>query len=139
MSAPKVWRNISGYYNLIGKKCLSCKSLWFPARDVCRKCLENKMKNFTFEGFGIIKTFTVIRTPAFNPSAEGGEISTIVSPYVMAIVQLDQGPCLTSEIVDCKVDDVEIGKMVEAVFRKISQDGNKGVISYGYKFKLSGK
>ena len=139
MSAPKVWRKIPSYYNLVGKKCVCCSSLWFPSRDVCRKCSNSKMEDFTFDGSGIIETFTIIRTPSSDSSSEGGEVVARFSPYIMAIIQLDQGPCLTSEIVDCDPEEVEIGKRVVSVFRKISQQGSKGVISYGYKFKLSGK
>jgi uncharacterized OB-fold protein len=38
--------------------------------------------------------------------------------------------------VDCNNDDIEIGHEVELVFRKIKEEGDDGVITYGYKFKL---
>ena len=43
---------------------------------------------------------------------------------------------LTSQLVDCDVEDIEIGDDVEMVFRRIREDGEDGVISYGYKFKV---
>ena len=42
---------------------------------------------------------------------------------------------LTTQIVDCEIDDVKIGMMLKSVFRKIQEDGEAGLIHYGYKFK----
>jgi len=55
---------------------------------------------------------------------------------VLAIIELEEGPKLTAEIVDCSLDEVEIGKKAEGVFRKILEKGKKGVIQYGYKFRF---
>ena len=52
------------------------------------------------------------------------------------LIELEEGAKLTSQLVDCDVDDIEIGDDVEMVFRKVREDGEDGVISYGYKFKV---
>jgi len=57
-------------------------------------------------------------------------------PYVMAIIELEEGPRLTSQVVDCDPDQELIGRQVEMVFRRIIEKGDKGVIQYGYKFRL---
>ncbi|HPX78441.1 MAG TPA: OB-fold domain-containing protein, partial [Methanobacterium sp.] len=74
-------------------------------------------------------TYSVIHTPSDD--------FKILSPYIVAIIELEEGAKITSQIVDCGEDDVEIGDEVEMVFRKIKAEGEEGVISYGYKFKLS--
>ena len=137
MTAPKIWRKIPEYYSLIGNKCAECSALFFPAKDVCSHCDSERLTNYKFDGKGKIQTFTIIRTPTLDPSEEGGEIVARFSPYVLAIIQLDQGPSITTEIVDCSLEQVQIGKSVETVFRKILQEGSKGVIHYGYKFRLA--
>ena len=76
-----------------------------------------------------IHTYSVIHTPSDD--------FKILSPYIVAIIELEEGAKITSQIVDCGEDDVEIGDEVEMVFRKIKAEGEEGVISYGYKFKLS--
>jgi len=48
---------------------------------------------------------------------------------------LDDGPKLTSQIVDCKREDLKIGRRVEACFRRIYTDGKEGIINYGLKFR----
>jgi len=64
--------------------------------------------------------------------SEGFEAFT---PYVIALVQLIEGPKVTTQIVDCQPEDVYIGMPVESCFRKLSTFGREGVISYGFKFK----
>jgi hypothetical protein len=55
------------------------------------------------------------------------------TPYVIAIVKLDEGPRMTAQIV-CRPDEVKIGMRVKGVFRRIVTDGESGIIHYGTKF-----
>ncbi len=136
MTVPRIWRRIPEHYNLIGKKCSGCNELYFPSREVCVKCGSLKMEDYKFKGEGNIITFTIIRTGVNDPESEMPEKAFRKIPYNLAIIQLEEGPMLTAEIVDCMPEEVEIGKKVEVVFRKILEMGKKGVIQYGYKFKL---
>ena len=81
-----------------------------------------------FSGKGEVMTFTVIRVPPHGFEKE--------APYVVGIVKLDEGPRITSQIVDCELDDVRIGSRVRAVFRKVDEEGPAGTIHYGYKFAM---
>ena len=136
MTVPKIWRHIPQYYNLIGKKCLNCGALYFPPRDVCPSCGKYMLKEYKFKGTGKILTYTVIRTPFADSESEVKEIPSYESPYVLAIIELDEGPKLTAQITDCEPKNIKIGSDVRAVFRKIEEHGKQGVIKYGYKFKL---
>jgi uncharacterized OB-fold protein len=56
------------------------------------------------------------------------------TPYMLAIVELNDGSRVTAQLTD--VDgDVNIGDSVEMVTRKLSTDGTRGMIVYGYKFR----
>lgn len=60
-------------------------------------------------------SFTVDRrgtAPAFVSKA----------PYVVAIVELAEGPHMTTNIVDCAIEDVRIGMAVEAVFEDVNDE-----------------
>lgn len=57
-------------------------------------------------------------------------------PYVLAIVELDDGPRLTTQITDCNPTEIKIGDEVEIVFRKMGQEGEDGVLYYGYKGRI---
>jgi uncharacterized OB-fold protein len=80
-----------------------------------------------FSGRGTVYAHTVIHAPP-----EGFES---FSPYAVAIVQLNEGPKVTSQVVDCKPEDVYIGMSVEACFRKLRDQGHDGIIVYGFKFR----
>ena len=136
MTVPKIWRKVPEYYNLVGKICPECKTYFFPKRPVCRNCGCADLQDYKFKGKGEIITFTVIRTPISDPEHENLEIPARAIPYNLAIIKLEEGPSLTAEIVDCEESELKIGKKVEVVFRKILEKGPKGVIQYGYKFKI---
>jgi uncharacterized OB-fold protein len=53
----------------------------------------------------------------------------------VAIVKLEEGPKVTSQIVDCRVESVYIGMPVEICFRKLTAQGAEGIINYGFKFQ----
>ena len=50
------------------------------------------------------------------------------------LVQLDDGQLITTQLTDVDAD-VEIGDRVEMVTRKLTTDGQRGMIVYGYKFR----
>ncbi|MFQ6137067.1 MAG: Zn-ribbon domain-containing OB-fold protein [Candidatus Hydrothermarchaeales archaeon] len=128
MSVPRFWRSTTSRYNLIGTSCHNCGGVYFPPKRICPKCRRlGKLGKKKLSGVGEVLTYTVI-----HAAPEGFDKQV---PYVMAIVKLDEGPMLTTQIVDCDVDEVEIGMRVESAFRKIGEGGEDGLIYYGYKFK----
>lgn len=124
----RFWREIPVRYNLIGTKCKKCSTIHFPPRKICTKCNSLEIEFFQLKGSGKIVSYTTIRVPP-----AGFEKQT---PLVIAIVELDEGPRITAQIVDCCLEEVQIGQKVASCFRRISEDGDTGAIYYGYKFKL---
>lgn len=90
-----------------------------------RKQVENQQ--FTFAGTGEIYSYTMLQE-----IPEGYEEQ---APYVLALVKLDEGPILTAQITDLDDQSLSIGDRVEMVTRKLTTEGPKGVIVYGYKFR----
>lgn len=79
-----------------------------------------------FSGNGTVYSYTIVQEPP-----EGYEDQ---SPYILALVKLDEGPIVTAQLTD--VDGgVRIGERVEMVTRKLTTEGKKGTIVYGYKFR----
>ncbi|MDR2544979.1 MAG: Zn-ribbon domain-containing OB-fold protein [Methanobrevibacter sp.] len=125
----RTWRHIPQRYNLIGTKCATCGKVYFSPRVICPECRRNgKLESIQFKGTGKVHSFSIVRTPI-------DDFKTI-APYSVAIIELDEGAKVTSQIVDSDIDNIEIGDQVEMVFRKIREDGEDGVISYGFKFKI---
>lgn len=126
MSVPRFWREIPARYNLVGTKCENCGKYYYPPRRLCPECRrKSKMVECQFKGTGEVVTYTTIYTP--------GESWIGNKPYVLAIVRLDEGPMLTTQVI-CDPSEIRIGMRVRKVFRKIGEDGDKGMIHYGTKF-----
>jgi uncharacterized OB-fold protein len=89
----------------------------------CRR--SGQIEPYKFKGTGEIISYTIIHT-----AAEGFENQ---APYALAIIQLDEGPSLTSQIVGSS-ENIHIGMRVRSVFRKLGEDGDRGMIYYGTKF-----
>ncbi|MCQ2964829.1 MAG: Zn-ribbon domain-containing OB-fold protein [archaeon] len=125
----RTWRHIQQRYNLVGTKCNTCGQVFFPSRVICPDCRrKGDLEPIQFSGKGKIFSFSIIITPTSNFKK--------IAPYAVAIIELEEGAKVTAQIVDANVDDIEIGDDVEMVFRRIREDGEDGVISYGFKFKI---
>ncbi len=57
----------------------------------------------------------------------------VTGPRVLAIIKLDEGPQMTSQVI-CDPKEAKIGMRVKSVFRRIATDGESGIIHYGTKF-----
>lgn len=91
-----------------------------------KKQVELQREQFTFAGTGEVYSFTTLQeTPeGFDDQA----------PYMLALIKLDEGPLVTAQLTD--VDGpVAIGDRVEMVTRKLTTEGSRGMIVYGYKFR----
>ncbi len=128
MNIPRFWRSIQSRYNLIATKCTKCNEIYFPPRGFCTICRrQGTLEEIKLSGRGEVMTYTVIHS-----APEGFEKQV---PYIMAIVKLEEGPMVTTQLVDCDPGEVEISMPVVSVFRKIKDTGDGGLIHYGYKFK----
>ena len=126
------WRRIPERYRLSGSACETARTNYFPTRKLCPKCRrKGKVVAKQFSGRGKIYSFTEV-----SSGPVGFELE---APYVLAIVELEEGPRLTAQVVGISEKDVKIGDEVEMVFRKIIEDSEEGLIHYGYKFRLAGK
>lgn len=131
MSIARFWRETPRRYNLGGSRCAVCKTVYFPPRSVCPSCAQHRqslgrLEPFQLSGNGEVVTYSIIHDPA-----QGFEIEV---PYALAIVKTVEGPMLTGQVVDMDPKEVRIGLKVRATFRKLREEGEAGVIHYGYKF-----
>ncbi len=129
MKSPQYTREIPQRYRLEAAQCGGCGKIHFPPRLICPSCRSRDFQTVTLRDEGKIATYTVIHVAP--------EQFSVQTPYVVAIVELDDGVKITSQIVDCAIDEVNIGDKVKVVFRKIQQDGRAGILCYGYKCVLA--
>ncbi|MGD9962752.1 MAG: Zn-ribbon domain-containing OB-fold protein [Thermoplasmata archaeon] len=128
-TAPRFWRQNPSRYNMVGIRCNSCGENFFPPRAICPVCRRKsvgKMELVKFKGEGEIYSLTEVH--------DGLDERASLKPYVVAMVRLDEGPKVTGQVIDCDPCSLEIGSRVRTVLRKLSEEGDAGVIHYGYKF-----
>jgi uncharacterized OB-fold protein len=125
MPSPQYRREMPQRYRLEAGKCTKCSKVFFPPRLICSACGSKEFKSVRLSDTGKIVTFTTIRVA---PAQFVTEV-----PYNIAIVELDSGTKLTTQVVDCKPEDMGIDKKVKLVFRKLQSEGKTGIICYGYK------
>ncbi len=92
-------------------RCQDCKTFIHPPRPVCRKCLSEHVLPEAVAGTGVIDTYTV-NYQKWHPALE--------VPFVIARVAIDGAPgvYLTTNIVGCAVDQVDVGDRVRVKFEQ---------------------
>lgn len=103
---------------LMIRKCEDCGVFHFLPRHICPHCWSDRLQWVQASGRGVVHSFTVIRrapTPAFAGLA----------PYVVALVDLEEGPRMMANIVDADPLTTRIGDSVRAVFEDRGTEGAK--------------
>jgi uncharacterized protein len=100
---------------LLIKRCNACGQPHFYPRPFCPHCWSDDVAWEEASGRGTLYTFSIVRRndlPPFNERV----------PYVAAVVDLDEGVRILSNVVDCDIDDVAIGMSLEVTFRQETDD-----------------
>lgn len=129
MEVARYWRTTGQRYQLVGEVCPHCNNKIFPPRDVCPACEQEAKTPFMFSGRGEVYSFSTI-----HAAPAGFEK---FAPYTVALVRLAEGPLVTAQLTDVDEDEVKIGMPVEMVTRVLREDGERGMLVYGYKFRPS--
>jgi uncharacterized protein len=97
------------------QRCNTCGHLQLPWGPCCTRCLSQDLGYQVASGRGTVFSFTIVRQ-AIHP-----DFSAAV-PYVVADVQLEEGPVMTSNVTDCPPEDVSIDMSVRSWFDKELED-----------------
>ena len=92
-------------------RCGACSGFVHPPRPICPHCLSETLAPADLPGTATVETFT-INHQKWHPAME--------VPFVIARVRLDgaEGVLLTTNIVNCPVEAVDIGDRVRVVFEQ---------------------
>jgi hypothetical protein len=103
-------------HELLLQRCRPCGEHFFYPRAVCPKCLSADLEWRAVSGRGTLHTFTVVH--------RGARGFPIGPPYVIAIVALDEGPRLMTNLVGIEPDParIAIGMPVEVVFEDVTPE-----------------
>ncbi|MDF1715849.1 MAG: Zn-ribbon domain-containing OB-fold protein [Antarcticimicrobium sp.] len=95
--------------------CGDCGKHHFYPRAICPHCHSDNLKFDTVSGRGEVHTFTIARRPAGPAFADD-------VPYVVALIELEEGPRMMSRIQTDDPESVRIGAKVEVTFVKATDE-----------------
>ena len=120
-STPIVVEDTRGYWEgtlveeLRVQTCKACGNRQLPWGPCCTRCLSEDLSFLVASGRGTVFSFTVVRQ-AIHPT-----FSAQV-PYVVADIELEEGPVMTSNVTDVPPEEVRIGMPVELWFDSEAED-----------------
>ncbi|HEY90354.1 MAG TPA: Zn-ribbon domain-containing OB-fold protein [Dehalococcoidia bacterium] len=102
-------------HELVMQRCRECGCYRYPPGNICPGCASEDTEWVKVSGRGTIFTWNVFHKvyhPAFAQDV----------PYAIVAVELEEGPRVTSNLVDCRLEDIRIGMPVEVVFEDITEE-----------------
>lgn len=95
--------------------CKTCgQAFWYP-RWHCPGCGGENLEWTRARGTGRVYTFTVVRQ-------SGDPYFKTRVPFVVAMIELDEGPRLMANVIDCAPESVRIGMAVSVAFEPVSAE-----------------
>jgi uncharacterized protein len=107
---------------IVLQRCGDCDGWVHYPRSRCSHCLSDALSWHEVSGRASVYTFSVARQPTARPFAD--EV-----PQIIAVVELEEGPRLTTTLVGTEPGDVQVGQRVEPVF----DHGDDGVTLLRYR------
>lgn len=97
------------------QRCTACSQSYFPPRPFCPKCGSREVEVFAASGRGVLWSYVINQRPRPDMGSE---------PYAIAVVKLDEGPTLMTNIVDCPQtpEALQLDMAVQVSFAKQSDD-----------------
>ena len=97
------------------QRCNACGTHIFYPREACSACLSPDLLWIPVSGKGTLYSYTIAQAPTHPAFADD-------VPYVIAIVELKEGPHITTNLVGCQPDQVTIGMPVVASFEEVTPE-----------------
>ncbi len=97
-------------------KCTSCGKPRFPATSFCPHCQSSDHEWVEASGTGKVFSWIVVRHPVPK------DVYMEDVPYTVALVELDEGVRMPTNIVDCAPEDVSANMRVQVKFRDVTDE-----------------
>jgi uncharacterized protein len=104
---------------LVMQRCQDCRAYIWTPRPACFECGGERLEWTQLSGKGEIYSFTVIRQVVGRAASQAFEKDI---PYVIAWIDLEEGPRMISNVIGCPVEDVKIGMKVSVEFEQQSPE-----------------
>jgi uncharacterized OB-fold protein len=102
-------------HELVMPRCTTCAHIFFYPRSECPRCFSTALEWVPVSGRGRLHSFTIVYQPA-NAAFKDD------APHVYAVVQLDEGPRMVSNVVQCDPEAVRVDMPLVAVFDDVTPE-----------------
>jgi uncharacterized OB-fold protein len=106
--ASQYWDHIVDGEFLL-QRCADCEEWIYYPREWCPECFGIELQWKEAAGEGTVLTYTVVHETPIAAYADR-------TPYVIAVVRLEEGPQMMANVVNCEPGDVDIGTHVRVTF-----------------------
>jgi uncharacterized protein len=100
-------------HELLLQHCTGCGAFIYYPRDRCPQCLSDRLEWERVSGRGKLYSYTIVRRASTRSFAD--------QPYVLAIVELDEGPHMTTNL-DAPPEKIKIGMPVTVYFDDVTPE-----------------
>jgi uncharacterized OB-fold protein len=109
------WWEAARRHRLQVQRCQRCGHLAFPPAPMCPSCRSTELGWMDVSGRGKVWSFTIFHKCYFPSFANE-------MPYAVAIVKLEEGPRMWTQVVGIPIQELRIGLPVEAVFEDVTDE-----------------
>ena len=102
-------------HELVVQRCKTCNHRFMYPREICPSCMSFDLEWMKASGKGRLYSFGVTRQPAHPAFSD-------VVPFIFALVQLEEGPRMISNLVECAIEDAYVDMPVEVTFDDVTPE-----------------
>ncbi|MGE0545016.1 MAG: Zn-ribbon domain-containing OB-fold protein [Dehalococcoidia bacterium] len=95
-------------------RCVACGTHRYPARDRCDVCWSTETEWVEASGRASLHSWVVFHQVYHLAFADR-------VPYNVAVVELEEGPRITTNVIDCELDDLKAGMALIVMFEEIAE------------------
>ena len=118
-----------GQPHLLGGRCSSCGSVFFPQQSLCPECFqEGTLKEYPLSTKGKLYAFTIVERESLAPKG-------FMVPYAYGYVELPEGVRVLSKIIDWTPETLKLDAPVEFVLETLRENPS-GEKVMGFRFRI---
>jgi uncharacterized OB-fold protein len=102
-------------HELLIQRCSACGYVWHPPLPLCPECHSSAVEWTAASGRGRVYTYTVVYHATHAAMADK-------VPYISALIELEEGPRVLTNLRHCAEDDVRIGMPVAVLFEELTDE-----------------
>jgi len=102
-------------HELLLQRCAACRHLWHPPLPRCPECHSAAVDWMPASGRGRVYTFTVVYHATHAAMADK-------VPYITALIELDEGPRVLTNLRNCAEAQAQIGMPVTVIFEELTPE-----------------